>query len=126
MPKQVPTLSNAPSPLAPYSVATEANGFVFISGQVAIDRTGGPTPPDVVDQTRLIMGNIGSILSDLGLGYGDIVKVTIFLADIGDFARMNETYGSYFDNEPPARSTFQVSALPRSEFKIEIEAIVAR
>jgi 2-iminobutanoate/2-iminopropanoate deaminase len=107
-------------------VATEANGFVFISGQVAIDRSGGPTPPDAVDQTRLIMDNIGSILEDLGLGYADIVKITVFLADIGDFARMNEVYGSYFEGDPPARSTFQVSALPRPEFKIEIEAIVAR
>ena len=126
MPKQVPTLSNAPRPLAPYSVATEANGFVFISGQVVLDRSGGPTPPDAVDQTRLIMDNIGSILSDLGLGYGDIVKTTVFLSDIGDFGRMNEVYGSYFEGEPPARSTFQVVALPRPEFKIEIEAIVAR
>ena len=126
MPKQVPTLSNAPTPLAPYSVATEANGFVFISGQVALDRSGGPTPDDVVDQTRLIMDNIGSILEDLGLGYSDIVKTTVFLSDIDDFGRMNEVYGSYFESEPPARSTFQVAALPRAEFKIEIEAVVAR
>ena len=126
MPKQVPAFSKAPGPLAPYSVATEANGFVFISGQVAIDPSGGPTPPDVVDQTRLIMDNIGSILKDLGLGYADIVKMTVFLADIGDFARMNEVYGSYFDGEPPARSTFGVAALPRPEFKIEIESVVAR
>ncbi|MGZ5385614.1 MAG: RidA family protein [Acidimicrobiia bacterium] len=126
MPKQVPTLSNAPTPLAPYSVATEANGFVFISGQVALDRSGGPTPDDVVDQTRLIMDNIGSILKDLGLGYSDIVKTTVFLSDIGDFGRVNEVYGGYFKSEPPARSTFQVAALPRAEFKIEIEAVVAR
>lgn len=126
MPKQVPTLSNAPRPLAPYSVATEANGFVFISGQVAIDRNGGPTPDDVVDQARLILDNIGSILEDLGLGYSDIVKTTVFLSDIADFGRLNEVYGSYFESDPPARSTFQVAALPRAEFKIEIEAVVAR
>ena len=126
MPKQVPTLSTAPRPLAPYSVATEANGFVFISGQVALDRNGGPTPDDVVDQARLILDNIGSILKDLGLGYSDIVKTTVFLSDIADFGRMNEVYGSYFESDPPARSTFQVAALPRAEFKIEIEAVVAR
>jgi 2-iminobutanoate/2-iminopropanoate deaminase len=126
VPKQVPTLSNAPSPLAPYSVATEANGFVFISGQVALDRSGGPTPEDVVDQTRLILDNLGSILEDLGLGYSDIVKTTVFLSDIADFGRMNEAYGSYFESDPPARSTFQVAALPRAEFKIEIEAVAAR
>lgn len=126
MPKQIPTLSSAPRPLAPYSVATEANGFVFISGQVALDRSGGAPPTDVVDQTRLIMDNIGSILNDLGLGYPDVVKTTLFLTDIADFGRVNEAYGSYFESEPPARSTFQVAALPRSEFKIEIEAVVAR
>jgi 2-iminobutanoate/2-iminopropanoate deaminase len=126
LPKQVPSLSNAPRPLAPSSVATEANGFVFIAGQVALDRNGGPTPTDVVDQTKLIMDNIGSILKGLGLGYADIVKTTVFLSDIGDFSRMNEAYGSYFQSEPPARSTFQVAALPRPEFKIEIEAVVAR
>lgn len=126
MPKQVPVLSNAPKPLAPYSPATEAHGFVFISGQVAIDRSGGPTPTDVVDQTRLIMDNIGAMLDDLGLGYADIVKTTVFLSDIGDFPTMNEAYGKYFDADPPARSTFQVAALPRPEFKIEIEAVIAR
>jgi 2-iminobutanoate/2-iminopropanoate deaminase len=126
VPKQVPVLSNAPKPLAPYSPATEAHGFVFISGQVAIDRSGGPTPTDVVDQTRLIMDNIGAMLDDLGLGYADIVKTTVFLSDIGDFATMNEAYGKYFDADPPARSTFQVAALPRPEFKVEIEAVIAR
>ncbi len=126
MPKSIPTLASAPKPLAPYSVATEANGLVFLSGQVAVDPTGGPTPDDVGDQTRLILDNIGAILADLGLGYGDIVKVSIFLADIADFGKVNEVYGGYFSSEPPARSTFQVGALPGTHFRIEIEAIAAR
>ncbi len=126
MPKNVPVLSSAPRPLAPYSVATEANGFVFISGQVAIDPSGGPTPEDVTDQARLVMDNIGNILADLGLGYSDLVKTTIFLADIADFGRVNEVYGGYFDSEPPARSTIQAGALPKAEFKVEIEGIAAR
>ncbi|MFO7548666.1 MAG: Rid family detoxifying hydrolase [Acidimicrobiia bacterium] len=126
MPKLVPTLVGAPKPLAPYSVATEANGFVFVSGQVAIDPTGGPVPQAVGDQTRLVMDNLGRILSDLGLGYADIVKTTIFLADIADFGTVNEVYGSYFDDEPPARSTIQAGALPRPEFTVEIEAVAAR
>jgi 2-iminobutanoate/2-iminopropanoate deaminase len=126
LPKQVPSLQNAPKPLAPYSVVTEANGFVFLSGQVALDVAGGPTPEDVVDQTRVIMNNLGVILGDLDLDYSDIVKTSIFLTDIADFGRVNEAYGSYFDSAPPARSTYQVAALPRSEFKIEIEAIAAR
>jgi 2-iminobutanoate/2-iminopropanoate deaminase len=107
-------------------VAVEANGFVFVSGQVAIDPTGGPTPENVVDQARLVMDNIGRILADVGLGYGDIAKTTIFLADIADFGRVNEVYGSYFATEPPARSTIQAAALPKPEFKVEIEVIAAR
>ena len=126
MPKQVPDLAGAPRPLAPYSVATEANGFVFISGQVAIDPSGGPTPEAVADQARLVMENIGRILGDLGLGYGDIAKTTIFLADIADFGAVNEVYGSYFPVDPPARSTIQAGALPMPQFKVEIEVVAAR
>lgn len=99
---------------------------MFVSGQVAIDPGGGATPEDVVDQTRLIMDNLGVILRDLGLGYADVVKTTIFLTDVGDFPLVNQTYGAYFQADPPARSTFQVAALPRPEFKIEIEAVAAR
>ena len=126
MPKSVPTLASAPKPLAPYSIATEANGLVFISGQVPLPPDGGPTPDDVVDQARLVLDNIGRILSDLGLGYDDVVKTTIFLADMGDFGRVNEAYGTYWGDAPPARSTIQAAALPRAEFKIEIEAVAAR
>jgi 2-iminobutanoate/2-iminopropanoate deaminase len=126
MPKTVPDLAGAPKPLAPYSVATEANGFVFISGQVAIDPAGGETPADVADQTRLVMDNLGGILADLGLGYADVVKTTIFLADIADFGRVNEVYGTYWDDAPPARSTIQAGALPLPQFRVEIEAVAAR
>ncbi len=126
MPKTVPNLASAPRPLAPYSIATEAGGFVFISGQVAIDPSGGPTPEDVTDQARLVMDNIGRILADLGLEYSDLVKTTIFLADIADFGKVNEVYGGYFRSDPPARSTIQAGALPKVEFKVEIEGIAAR
>ncbi len=126
MPKRVPTFSGAPAPVAPYSVATEANGFVFISGQVAIDPSGGPTPEDVSDQTRLVLANLGNILSELGLGYEDVVKTSIFLADIGDFAAVNQVYGPVFSKDPPARTTVQAGALPGPQFKVEIDAIAAR
>ncbi len=126
MPKSVPSISSAPAPLGPYSVATEANGFVFISGQVAIDPDGGPTPEDVSDQARLVMENLARIVGDLGLGLDDVVKTTIFLADIADFGAVNEVYGSYFTGPPPARSTVQAGALPAPQFKVEIELIVAR
>lgn len=126
MPKQVPKLNSAPKPLAPYSVATEAGGFVFVSGQVALDPSGGPTPEGVIDQTQMVMNNIGHILGDIGLSYPDIVKTTIFLAEIADYGAVNEAYGAYFDGDPPARSAIQAAALPRPEFKVEIEVIAAR
>lgn len=126
MPKQVPTLSGAPAPVAPYSVVTEANGFVFVSGQVAIDPSGASAPDDVAGQTELIMKNIGKILADVGLDYPDIVKTTIFLADIADYGTINEIYGGYFPDDPPARSAVQVAALPRPEFLVEIELVACR
>jgi 2-iminobutanoate/2-iminopropanoate deaminase len=126
MPKSIPELARAPKPLAPYSVATEANGFVFISGQVAIDPDGGPTPEDVQEQATLVLDNIGRILEDVGLVYADVVKTTVFLADIADFGRVNEIYGRYFGTEPPARSAIQAGALPMPQFKVEIEVIAAR
>ena len=126
MPKRVPDLASAPKPIAPYSIATEAAGLVFISGQVAIDPAGGPTPDGVVDQTRLVMDNIGRILGDLGLAYPDIVKTTIFLKDMDDYGAVNGEYGSYFTDEPPARSAIQAAALPKPEFLVEIETIAAR
>ena len=127
MPKSVPSLTNAPAPIGPYSVVTEANGFVFVSGQTAIDPAGGPTPASVADQTRMIMENLGTILDDVGLAHADIVKTTIFLEAIADFAEVNEVYGSYFGDEPPARSTIQAGALPGGgRFDVEIEVIAAR
>jgi 2-iminobutanoate/2-iminopropanoate deaminase len=126
MPKTIPVLNNAPAPVAPYSVATEANGFVFVSGQVAIDPAGGPTPATTPEQTELVLKNIGAILEDLGLGYRDVVKTTVFLADIRDFGLMNEVYARYFDAEPPARSAIQAGHLPAPQYKVEIELIAAR
>lgn len=112
--------------MAPYMPAVEANGFVFLSGQVAIDpATGERTPDDVAAQTHRVMKNIGILLGDAGLGYEDVVKATVFLADISDFATFNEVYGNYFDAEPPARSTFQAGALPGG-FLVEIEVVAAR
>jgi 2-iminobutanoate/2-iminopropanoate deaminase len=126
VPKTIPTFPKAPKPVAPYSVATEANGFVFISGQVANDPDGGPTPVGIEDQTDLVLRNIGGLLEALGLGYGDVVKATCFLADIRDFGPFNEVYARYFTEEPPARSTIQAGALPAPQYRVEIELIAAR
>jgi 2-iminobutanoate/2-iminopropanoate deaminase len=126
MPKSVPEVPSGPTALGPYSLATEANGLVFVSGQVALDPgTGEKVGDGVAAQAERVLENIGRILGDLDLGYGDVVKTSIFLADIGDFAEVNEVYGRYFDADPPARSTFQVGALPGG-FLVEIEAIAAR
>lgn len=126
MSKQVHTVAGAVEPIGPYSVATEANGFVFISGQVAIDpATNAPALGDVAAQARRVMENIRIVLGGVGLGFGDIVKTTIFLADMTDFPVVNEVYASYFADAPPARSTIQAGALPGG-YQVEIEAIAAR
>lgn len=126
MPKRIHNTPSGPAPLGPYSVATETNGLVFVSGMIAIDpATGSAVEGGVTEQTHQIMKNIGAILSDLGLGYTDIVKTTIFVIDINDFAAVNEVYGSYVERSKPARSTVEVSALPGG-FAVEIETIAAR
>lgn len=126
MPKTVPAVAGAPAPVGPYSIATEANGFVFLSGQVAFDpATGERIDESVGAEAEQAMKNIGTILDGLGLGYDDIVKTTIFLADIADFGEVNEVYGSFFAGAPPARSTVGVAALPVG-FRVEIEVLAAR
>jgi 2-iminobutanoate/2-iminopropanoate deaminase len=126
MPKSVPEITSGPAPVGPYSIATEANGFVFVSGQVAFDpATGDRVDASVAVEAGQVMTNIGAILGDLGLGYADIVKTTIFLTDMGDFAAVNEVYGRFFTSAPPARSTIQVAALPVG-FRVEIEVLAAR
>ena len=126
MPKLVPDVPSGVSPLGPYSTVTEAAGLVFVSGQVAIDpATDTRIDGDVRAQAVRVMENIGGILGDLGLGYDDIVKTTIFLDDMGDFPVVNEVYGAYFTDAPPARSTIEAGALPGG-FLVEIELIAAR
>ncbi len=126
MPKQVPEVPSGVTPIGPYSTATEANGLVFISGQVAIDpATGAGIEGDVAAQATRVMENLALVLSDLGLSFDDVAKTTIFLADMGDFSVVNEIYGSYFTDEPPARATVQAAGLPAG-FLVEIEAIAAR
>ena len=126
MPKQVHEVPSAPRPIGPYSVATEANGFVFLSGQVSIDpESNEPVQGNVDEQTHQVMRNIGRALDDLGLGYDDIIKATIYLDDIGDFPSVNGVYDMYLSESRPARSTVEVAALPGG-FLVEIEIIAAR
>ncbi len=126
MPKIVIDSPHGPDPIGPYSIATEAGGLVFLSGQVGIDpATNQLACGDVAGQARQVMENIGAVLGDLGLGYEDIAKTTVFLADIADFPVVNQVYGEYVGAAKPARSTAQVAALPGG-YLVEIEVIAAR
>ena len=124
MTKQILSTPSAPAALGPYSVAVEAAGLVFFSGQVALDADGNPAGT-TAEQARQVMEQIGGLLADVGLSFSDVVKSTIFLADMGDFAAVNEVYGSYFDDGAPARSTVAAAGLPKG-VSVEIETIAAR
>lgn len=125
MPTRLDTPS-APPAIGPYSVAVEAAGLVFVSGQVALDPdTGDKLTGTAESETQQIMQNLEGILGDVGLSFADLVKVSIFLTDIGDYAAVNDVYGRYVGTAPPARSAFQVAALPAG-FHVEIEVIAAR
>lgn len=124
--KKVHETKQAPAPIGPYSQAVESNGFVFLSGQIALDAaTGQVSVGSVAEQARLAMKNIGAVLEVAGLNYDHIIKTTIFLTDMADFPAVNEVYGQYFKAAPPARSTVAVAGLPRG-VKVEIEVIAAR
>lgn len=115
---------NAPAAIGPYSQAIIANGFMFLSGQIPLDPKTGQMAVDITAQTKQVMENLQAVLNSKGLGMNDVVKMTIFLTDLADFSRVNDIYGSYFEADPPARSTVQVAALPKGA-KVEIEAVAA-
>ncbi len=126
MPKKILDAPSGPSPVGPYSVVTEAGGLVFISGQGPMDPATETIVTGGIDaETKQVMKNIGAILNDVGLGYDDIVKTTIFLTDMGNFPRVNAVYGEYVGEAKPARSTVEVAGLPLG-INVEIEVIAAR
>lgn len=113
----------APAALGPYSQAVMAGDFLFVSGQIPIDPdTGQIVPGDITAQTGRVMENLKAILTSVGLGFPDIVKTTIFLSDMSDFKKVNETYGGYFGDDPPARATIEVARLPL-DVQVEIECV---
>jgi len=123
MPRQAISSANAPQAIGPYSPALRAGQLLFISGQVPIDpATGAVVTGDVAAQTRRVLENIGALLTAGGLAYADLVRTTVFLADMNDFAAMNEVYRTYFTEPYPARSTIEAARLPR-DARIEIDAI---
>jgi 2-iminobutanoate/2-iminopropanoate deaminase len=123
--KKIISTNEAPAAIGPYSQAVRSGRFLFCSGQIPLDpKSGQIVTGDIATQTRRVLDNIASILRAEGMTFDSIVKTTIFLTDLDDFQTVNETYGSYFKNDPPARSTVQVSALPR-DANVEIEVIAA-
>jgi len=112
----------APSAIGPYAQATVANGIIYTSGQIAMDETGTVVADDVVNQTHQVMKNLFYVLEAAGAHFNDVVKTTIFLTDMDDFAQVNEVYAHYFGHHKPARSTVAVSTLPKN-VKIEIECM---
>ena len=125
MPNIIDTAS-APAAVGPYSQATVTDQLILTSGQLPIDpKTGSIDAADVAGQTRQSLENIKAILAEGGKGLADVLKTTVFLSDIADFAAMNEVYAEYFSAPYPARSCFQVAALPMGA-KVEIEVICKR
>ena len=115
--------STAPAAIGPYSQAVKAGGFVFVSGQIPIDpATGQIVPGDIATQTHRVITNLGEILTAAGSSLHNVVRSTVYLADMGDFAAMNEVYGSYFTAPAPARSTIQAGKLPK-DARVEIDVI---
>jgi 2-iminobutanoate/2-iminopropanoate deaminase len=121
--REVISTSGAPKAIGPYSQAIRANGFVFISGQVAIDpATQQVIDGDVAAQTDRVLKNLSAILEAAGGGLDKVVRSTVFLKNMGDFAAMNEVYAKYFREDPPARSTVEVARLPK-DVLVEIDVI---
>lgn len=124
MEKTILSTDRAPAAIGPYSQAVKTGNMVFVSGQIPIDpQTGNIVEGSIEDQVHRIMANIRAICEQAGGTLANVVKTTIFLTDLGQFKTVNEAYGKYFPQEPPARSTVQVAALPLG-VSVEIESIL--
>lgn len=125
MAKQPIASADAPKAIGPYSPAIRAGQLLFVSGQIALDpATGQMIDGDIGAQTRRVLDNIGALLKAAGLSFPDVVRTTIFLADINDFTSVNEIYGTYFSAPAPARATVQVARLPK-DARVEIDVIAS-
>lgn len=121
--KEIVSTENAPGAIGPYSQAIKANGMIFCSGQIPIDpSTGEFVEGGVAEQTEQVFKNLTAVLEAGGANLESVVKTTVFLADMNDFAAMNEVYGRYFDTNKPARATVQAARLPR-DARVEIDCI---
>ena len=126
MKRQIVSTDAAPKAIGPYSQAVWAGDFLFCAAQIAMDPVSGSmVTGGIAEQTTRVLENVHGVLKSQGLGFGNVVKCTVFLADMNDFAAMNEVYAKYFANEPPARATVEVSRLPKDAL-VEIEVVAAR
>jgi 2-iminobutanoate/2-iminopropanoate deaminase len=126
MPKTVPELQGLEPSTYPFSKVVEANGFVFLAGQVGeAPGSHGAVPGGIEAETRAMLDNVGQLLRAVGLDYADVVRCTVYLLDFTEFAAMNAVYRTYFPSEPPARATVGVTALA-ADFRVEIEVTAAR
>ena len=123
--KKIVSTTEAPAAVGPYSQAVRIGPMLFTAGQIPLDpRTGQIVSQDVAEQTRRVLDNLTGVLKAEGMDFSHIVKTTVFMTNLDDFQTMNEIYATYFKDQPPARSTVQVSALPKGA-KIEIEVVAA-
>ena len=121
--REIVLTDRGPKPIGPYSQAIKANSFLFVSGQVALDpKTGEFSPGDIRQQTERVLENVKGIVEAAGSHLNHVVKTTVFLKDINDFAAMNEVYAKFFPSTPPSRSTVQVARLPKDAL-VEVEVI---
>ena len=123
--KKIIATNNAPAAIGPYSQAVELNGTLFISGQIPVNPATGEMPQGIEAQTRQVLKNIGGILEAAGLSYNDVVKTTVMIASMADFAAMNAVYAEFFTQDKPARVCFQAAALPKNAL-VEIEAVAGK
>jgi 2-iminobutanoate/2-iminopropanoate deaminase len=125
VPRKKVVTKDAPAPIGPYSQAVIAGGFLFVSGQIPIDpATNELIEGDIEAHTHRVFKNLEAILREAKLGFENVVKATVFLADMADFPRMNKVYAEYMGKEPPARSTVQAAGLPKN-VRVEIDVIAA-
>lgn len=125
MSKEVVYSGEAPEPIGPYSQAIKAGNLLFVSGQIAIEKSSGQLRTvDIQTETRQVMYNLGEILKAAGMTFSDVVKCSIFLRDMDQFTTVNEIYATYFGDMPPARETVEVSRLPK-EVNVEISCVAA-
>lgn len=123
--KKTIVTSGAPAAIGPYSQAVNLNGTVYVSGQLPVNPVTGEMPQGIEAQTRRALENIGAILEAAGLTYNDVVKTTVLLADMADFAAMNAVYAEFFTQDKPARVCFQAAALPKNAL-VEIDAVAGK